>query len=197
MTLDQNVTTLLATALGGVLAIMGGFLATTISQRMAEKAEKRKLSREKIEELYLLAKQMEKWVKSKLLRACEVEDVTLHYNKAPAWMYNTVNTDESCPIEKMDMLISLYLPMLKKTFSSYYSSVFAIQRLDTELQNSHFSRCSLEEYCRANLKMGIVEELQETPEDKVVLYLVELAGNFEKANDSLQEALEKLAKSNR
>jgi hypothetical protein len=201
MTLDQNITVLLSTVVGGLLAIIGGFFATTLSQRMAEKAEKRKLTHEKTEELYMLAKQMQKWVKSQLLRACVVEEVKLHYKKAPVWMYDKVNTEESCPLEKMEMLVGLYLPILKKTFSSYYSSVFAIQRLDTELQNSHFDRRSLEEYCKTNLEtdttVNIVEELQKTNADKVVQFLVDLAARFEVANDTLQEALEKLAKSNK
>src|SRR6266478_4573987 len=97
--LDQSITTILSTLLGGVLAITGGFLATSFSQRMAEKAEGRKLARERIEELYTLSTQMKKWVTVQILRACKVEEVTLH-RKAPGWFFDVVSTEEDCPIDK-------------------------------------------------------------------------------------------------
>ncbi len=71
MILDQNVTTILSTLLGGMLAIAGGFLATGFSQRAAEKTEKRKIAREKTEELYLLSNQVQEWINVQALRACE------------------------------------------------------------------------------------------------------------------------------
>src|SRR5581483_6798467 len=55
-------TAIFTTLMGGMLAVMGGFLATYLSQYFAGKAEKRKLVREKIEELYILSIE----IKSKL-----------------------------------------------------------------------------------------------------------------------------------
>jgi hypothetical protein len=48
-------TAIFTTLMGGMLAVMGGFLATYLSQYLAGKTEKRKLVREKIEELYTLS----------------------------------------------------------------------------------------------------------------------------------------------
>src|SRR5258708_24105618 len=53
--LDQNLTTLLSVALGGVLAITGGFISNNYIQATARKSEKRRVVHEKIDELYTLA----------------------------------------------------------------------------------------------------------------------------------------------
>ncbi len=58
---EQVATTLLGTVLGGVLAIVGGFVASLFSQRLARDEEKRTVIREKSEEIYKLANQAADW----------------------------------------------------------------------------------------------------------------------------------------
>ena len=178
MLLDQSITTILSTLLGGVLAITGGFLATSFSQRMAEKAEGRKLARERIEELYTFSTQMKKWVTVQILRACEVEEVTLH-RKTPGWFFDVVNTEEECPIDKMEMLINLYLPSMKSTFAVYRQSVLAIQQLEAELRNNSYTKYSLEIYCKTTLVIPPERnEFIKTNSDIVVELIVALLSTF-------------------
>jgi len=49
--MNQNVATLLAALIGGLLAIIGGFMANYITGKTAAKNEKRIFMRNKIEEL--------------------------------------------------------------------------------------------------------------------------------------------------
>ena len=51
--LDQNITVLLSTLLGGVLTTIGGFIAVYYTQRTTKSIEERKHHREKVEELYI------------------------------------------------------------------------------------------------------------------------------------------------
>ncbi len=62
--LDQTVANLLATVVGGTLAIAGGIVATFVTQGLNNKAERNKFIREKCEEVYLLAEQVKRWVEN-------------------------------------------------------------------------------------------------------------------------------------
>src|SRR5712692_6160706 len=56
--LDQNVINLLSVVLGGILAIAGGFISNYYIQAMARKSEKRRIVRDKIDEVYTLSTQV-------------------------------------------------------------------------------------------------------------------------------------------
>lgn len=193
MALDQNMMTLISTVVGGLLAITGGFLAARFSQRIAEKAEKRKLTRERIEELYTLSSQAKEWMRVQLLRACEVEGITLH-RRAPDWFFDVVNTEPDCPIEKMEMLISLYLPSLAKTFAAYRTNILIIQHLETEMRNSRHSKRSLEDYSKATLvRTPDIDYRLESETDVVVEFIVQALDNFEQSQEQLRSALQQIA----
>ncbi len=52
--LDQNITTIIVTLLGGLLTVGGGFLASYYIQSTKNKAEKKKEQKTRIEQLYLM-----------------------------------------------------------------------------------------------------------------------------------------------
>jgi hypothetical protein len=193
MVLDQNITTLLSTVVGGLLAITGGFLATSFSQRMAGKAEKRKLTRERVEELYALANQVKEWVKVQLLRACDVEEIKLH-RKTPGWFFDAVKTEPDCPIEKMEMLVYLYLPSLVKPFALYRTSVLAIQQLETDMRNHQYSKYALEAHCDVCLiRTPDVEDRIENKADIVIEFIVQALHSFERNQEQLRVAFQQVA----
>ncbi len=51
---DQNTATILAAIVGGILTIMGGFLATYFAQKLAKRSQNQKIFVDKAEELYVL-----------------------------------------------------------------------------------------------------------------------------------------------
>lgn len=193
MALDQNITTLLSTVVGGLLAITGGFLATDFSQRMAEKAEKHKLTHERIEELYTLSNQVQEWVKVQILRACDVEGTKLH-RKAPGWFFDVVKTEPNCPIEKMEMLICLYLPSLVKPFALYRTSVLTIQQLETDMRNHQYSKYMLEAHCDARLiRTPDIADQVENKTDVVIEFIVQILKSFEQNQEQLRVAFQQVA----
>jgi len=58
---EQVATTVLGTVLGGLLAIVGGFLASMFSQRLARDEEKRTVVREKCEKVYKFTTEVKDW----------------------------------------------------------------------------------------------------------------------------------------
>lgn len=191
--IDQNITTLLSTVIGGLLAITGGFLATTFSQRMADKAEKHKLTRARIEELYTLSNQVKEWVKVQLLRACDVEEIKLH-RKVPGWFFDAVKTELDCPIEKIEMLVCLYLPSLVKPFELYRASVLAIQQLETDMRNHQYSKYALEAHCDVCLiRTPEVEDRIKNKTDIVMEYIVQVLHTFEEHQEHLHATLQQIA----
>ncbi len=106
--LDQNITTLLATIIGGIFAIVGGFIATWVSQRLARNAEKRKVAREKSQEIFELFIQVKRWIDNEINRWWERTDET-------ATIYPPVSDTLECPIDRLLILVILYVPPLEKT----------------------------------------------------------------------------------
>ncbi|GHO49226.1 hypothetical protein [Ktedonospora formicarum] len=193
MILDPNLMALISTVVGGLLAITGGFLATSFSQRITEKAEKRKQTRERVEELYILSTQIKEWAKVQLLRACEVGEFTLQL-KAPGWFFDAVKTEPDCPIEKMEMLVYLYLPSLIRPFETYHTRVLAIQHLETEMRNSVYSKHALEAHCNAALvRTTDIEERLAKDTNAVVEFIVQVLDNFEQSQQELRVALQQIA----
>jgi hypothetical protein len=59
--MSDQIVPLIAALIGGIFAIVGGFLATYFQQRVARDAEKRKVIREKVEEIYNFTNQINDW----------------------------------------------------------------------------------------------------------------------------------------
>src|SRR5216110_2491348 len=80
--LDQNITTLLATILGGILATTGGIIATFYAQILNSRTDRENFVRERCEEAYNLAHEVKQWVDNENSRwwcdYCEsIDDVSI------------------------------------------------------------------------------------------------------------------------
>jgi len=106
---EQIIITLASLILGSVLTMC----VTYFSQRMSSTAEKQKLVREKIEELYTLTIQMRTWLQTQLLLACKLEEITWHSDK-PGWYVTDAATIAECPITTpiIPWLLPVSLPAL-------------------------------------------------------------------------------------
>lgn len=61
--------------LGSVLTLSGGLAATYFSQYIAGRAEKKKVVREKLEEIYILINQIKFWSQMQLLEICKLREL--------------------------------------------------------------------------------------------------------------------------
>ncbi len=129
--LDQNLTTFLSVALGGVLAIIGGFISNYYIQATARKSEKRRMLREKIDEIYTLSTQVKTafflriWHRSKYTQQ--------EYNKIYTFSDKAVRELRDVG-ERMEMLTRLYVPSLINAILEYRQKIKAIDhRIDDEL----------------------------------------------------------------
>src|SRR4051812_20979246 len=97
---------LLSTFLGGLLAILGGTIASTHQAKLANSVEQERVVREKLEQTYLLLLQSEDWA------LAEVWDVE-RTRDLPATVPNADKRHRD-PTPEALMLIRLYSPELKK-----------------------------------------------------------------------------------
>ncbi len=140
--LSQNVT--IDAALIGAVAlivgsVLGGFVATFFVHVTTSKAEKRKVLRQKNEEIYLLTNQMEEYSTSRafdqgtLPRAKYTEKYLTSGNNAFV---------EDNIVEKMKMIASLYVPEIVKNIGEYQQEINRANRrieqeLDPKGRNAH------------------------------------------------------------
>lgn len=128
--LDQNMTTLLSTLLGGLLAIIGGFLAIYITQFMANKAEQRQLVREKIEEAYILVNEVIASNRSYASRITREKLEPLQID----WQFNEDFVNRTyVAMHKLLMLVDLYIPELKQDFKDFASSMSKYMNLASNI----------------------------------------------------------------
>jgi len=101
-------TVIITTIIGGMLATIGGFLATYLTQFMANRTEKQKLTREKSEELYSLINEIEDKIH---LSAIEISYSSKDDNRAVAARIATVKlfTEVASYVNKIEMIANLHI----------------------------------------------------------------------------------------
>ncbi len=109
--LDQNITTILSTLLGGILTVVGGFLASYYIQAISIKGEKRREKKTRIEQLYMLTND----IKQTYYRL-EFDYVPDKDKASELLRVGKVEKD-------MDMLVTLYLPELAEEFTEYLNGM--------------------------------------------------------------------------
>src|SRR5712692_9952326 len=129
--LDQNVINLLSVVLGGILAIAGGFISNYYIQAMARKSEKRRIVRDKIDEVYTLSTQVKTtfflriWHRSKYTQQ--------EYDKIYSFSDKAVRELRDIG-ERMEMLARLYNPSLTSDILEYRQKIKNIDhRIDDEI----------------------------------------------------------------
>jgi hypothetical protein len=110
--LDQNITTLLATILGGILATTGGIIATFYAQSLNGRTEREKFVRERCEEVYELAEKVKQWLDNENARwwcdYCEsIDDVSIEVQIGRSKL---AKEPLNCPIDRLMMIVLLYIP---------------------------------------------------------------------------------------
>lgn len=125
--LNQNVTPILPTLVGGVLAIVGGFLATYFSQKLASKTENRKMFASKIEEIYILSDQINESLLVQMYH--EYHDLKVNLKGNNSELLSPLDTIQKIKriCERTEMLIRLYAPSLIDDFETYKNFVEEFQ----------------------------------------------------------------------
>ncbi len=131
--LDQTIANLLTTALGGMLVITGGLVATVATQALNNKAERNKFRREKCEEVYLLAVQIKEWVKNEDNRWWQNYYDDFFPNAYPD-SYRREYKQLDCPIDTLLMIVRLHLPELYEKAKALKKSVDSYQYYDSYSQ---------------------------------------------------------------
>ncbi len=111
---SQDITTLVAALLGGILAIVGGFLGALFSQQLARAEEKRTVVREKTEALYKLANQLADWALGQASLIQQLQKST------PGTSTLELQTDS--PLEDLVMLSRLYIPALNASVEELHAA---------------------------------------------------------------------------
>jgi len=106
--LNENLTTLLSTLLGGFLAIMGAVVATYYTNTKQLKMENRKEFRAALEKAYRNLYLMELVTKRLALSNA---DIGVEYNNIITYL------------SEIALLIYLYLPQLTETYNAYYDEI--------------------------------------------------------------------------
>lgn len=121
----------IALLLGSALTIAGGFVASFFLQRRANRDDKRKVVRQKIEEIYLLSNRMEEY---SITRAIELvtlrkEEYFIKYMAAGKYLL-----EEDTTVARIKLITNLYIPELNKQAEEYRLELNrANRRIDNEL----------------------------------------------------------------
>jgi hypothetical protein len=133
--LSQILIPLLSTVIGGVLVIVGNYFA----HRLINSAEKRKVIRQKIEEMYILTNQMEAYSTKRALEQAVLPpaEFTKKYLTSNNYLFFEDNI-----IEQMRMLASFYVPKITKNIDEYKLEINRANRrieqeLDPKGRNAH------------------------------------------------------------
>lgn len=180
--LDQNVTTLIATLIGGSLSLLGVFLANYYTQSTSKKADKQKGIRNMIESIYRELQSMEdaydtllelqkEYFKDKTGPLYENYDAYSAQKEQITFERNVTNvaTQMKGGIKKMDLLVTLYLSPLLDNFKKYRNKIYEfVETTDFENPNigGTFSKQDLEE-----ISNGFKKSLSDLLREKGYSYL--------------------------
>ena len=90
--MDKSLLQLISTIVGASLAVVGGFFSNYIMQNKLKNQDRKKLTREKLEEAYLLANELDKWLNEQMKGIASL----------------SIDKDFDNPIDRISMLIKCY-----------------------------------------------------------------------------------------
>ncbi len=137
MVLDQNGTAILIAIVGVLSTMLGGALTILGNQIYIQKnneVEKKKITREKAEEIALLTYQVKYWSKTYVWRVFERKlkeynddedwhDTFSSLKDDAFWLSDDLIKEPECPIDKIEMLINLYIPSLEESITAYRQAI--------------------------------------------------------------------------
>lgn len=109
--LDQNITTLLAALIGGLLSVLGGFIANYYIQSSTDKLSKKKEIRNILEQMYKKTQAVYLSYGVMIMKIASNEEIETNI----AAISETMN--------EMEFLVNFYIHPLKNAFISYYESI--------------------------------------------------------------------------
>lgn len=130
--LNQNITTLLAALIGGLLSISGGFLANYYIQSSTDKLSKRKEIRNMLEQIY------------KKTQSARIDYCAIAKKIATKDEFENELTHLAEIMYQIEFLVDFYLHPLEKDFSVYSKPIWqTIDMLETESPNCNVDYISL------------------------------------------------------
>jgi hypothetical protein len=168
---SQELTVLLSTALGGVLAIIGGFSASYFMLMIHRREENRKVILSKLEELYELS-----------ITIKDLHLFQIHYQSAGV-LYDLDYQDDKIPspkeiiselrqnYDKMKMTVSIYIPQLRGALSNYSA---ILKELRKKIQNTEVDDTdSIVEFIKMTRKQAeeVTEEFQKAIEKEISRFI--------------------------
>ncbi len=108
--LDTNITVLLPTLLGGILTIIGGFIAVFYTQLIANTKEKRKEARDLLETMYNKTQIIE-------------EHYTNYIMKIESEEFMEKDRIITSSISQLALVIDIYVEPLKNSFHTYIEGI--------------------------------------------------------------------------
>lgn len=132
--LNQYTTVILAAIIAAAASLLGSFVGGValpyFTHRLNNEAENRKLTREKVEEMYILADQVSVWLtKQFLFLASALIQQPLPSVKPPE--------DGDNPINRLLMLAVLYTPSLEKYVMELRSATISVRETYYSLQTGN------------------------------------------------------------
>jgi hypothetical protein len=198
--LNQNGTAILVAVVGVLSTILGSLLTilgNNIAVRKNNEADRRKIIREKIEEIYSLSNQIKLWIKVQLWKLPIRGEIIFDEKKFDHHFWFLDNAEYlnkndkifECPVERMEMLIGIYVPSLKDQVDTYHRNILVLKTL-----------FSLNKFVD-EVKIGVIplkenrevdsQKLDEI-ENALTSYGFKLLMQCEKLHKSIQASLEKL-----
>jgi hypothetical protein len=156
MVLDQNTTVLLSTLLGGLLTLGGGFIANFYIQSASTKNDKQKSIRNMIEQIYKDTKKIED-LYEEYRQVLYQYEITTSIERIDEYTASSLNKKLEEDLEEkrrliktnldhIELLVTLYLPSLAQSFSTYQNKISAfIGKLRSHLTSEDLSEEKLEE----------------------------------------------------
>jgi hypothetical protein len=130
--LDQGVVSIITTIVAVTGAISGTMLGVILTHRAARKVDKSKVTREKIEELYILTNQIKIWYHEQIADLLKNNLINYQFEEDVFWILEQSTLKDFhkspyFPINKVTMLINLYAPSLREIYLIYHLSIVNMQ----------------------------------------------------------------------
>ncbi len=133
------------------LTFIVGFVTAQLTQRSAEKSENKKLLREKIEKIYTLTNQAERWFNIQIWNALKLFGEEMTASPVFGFIHIRDITEEvECPFEEIQTISEMYVPSIKKDVDSYlYNSglVRIVRNIATSGEDEKEIKLSLYGFC--------------------------------------------------
>ncbi len=139
--MDQ--TAILTTLLGGMLAIVGGFLGTYFTQIITSKTETKKFAREKTEELYSLINDLDDRASQQFVKIGILVQTDGEYDKIVECSGELLREGNTYA-NKIEMISNLYIKSMKDDAKNYADKVRSIfSRIYLDIINKRTSELIL------------------------------------------------------